>query len=96
MPMCGALTPSLRLCCTSVSSLTATCSVRTCRALKRSGSSRAQRRRTYHSLVARIEHYDDPDAPEPNSLVPVREVREETGLDIEIDGIVRRASPYVG
>jgi ADP-ribose pyrophosphatase YjhB (NUDIX family) len=79
--------------------------------------------------VARIEHYDDPDAPEPNSLVPaasaavsnerdeilmqrradndlwalpggtmdlgesigetaVREVREETGLDVEIDGIV--------
>lgn len=79
--------------------------------------------------MARIEHYDDPDAPEPNSLVPaasavvtnergeilmqrradndlwalpggtmdlgesiaqtaVREVREETGLDVEIDGIV--------
>jgi ADP-ribose pyrophosphatase YjhB (NUDIX family) len=79
--------------------------------------------------VARIEHYDDPNAPEPNSLIPaasaavsnerdeilmqrradndlwalpggtmdlgesigetaVREVREETGLDVEIDGIV--------
>jgi ADP-ribose pyrophosphatase YjhB (NUDIX family) len=79
--------------------------------------------------VARIEHYDDPAAPKPNSLVPaasaavsnerdeilmqrrtdndlwalpggtmdlgesigetaVREVREETGLDVEIDGIV--------
>lgn len=79
--------------------------------------------------MARIEHYNDPDAPPPNSLVPaasaavsnerdeilmqrrvdnglwalpggtmdlgesigetaVREVREETGLDVEIDGIV--------
>lgn len=79
--------------------------------------------------MARIEHYDDPNAPEPNSLVPaasaavsnerdeilmqrradndlwalpggtmdlgesigetaVREVREETGLNVEIDGIV--------
>jgi ADP-ribose pyrophosphatase YjhB (NUDIX family) len=79
--------------------------------------------------MARVEHYDDPEAPEPNSLVPaasaavsnerneilmqrradndlwalpggtmdlgesigqtaVREVREETGLDVEIDGIV--------
>jgi ADP-ribose pyrophosphatase YjhB (NUDIX family) len=79
--------------------------------------------------MARIEHYDDPEAPKPNSLVPaasaavsnehneilmqrradndlwafpggtmdfgesigqtaVREVREETGLDVEIDGIV--------
>jgi ADP-ribose pyrophosphatase YjhB (NUDIX family) len=79
--------------------------------------------------MARIEHYDDPDAPKPNSLVPaasaavsnehneilmqrradnnlwalpggtmdpgesigqtaVREVREETGLDVEINGIV--------
>jgi len=77
----------------------------------------------------RIEHYDDPDAPEPNSLVPaasvavsndrgeilmqrradndlwalpggtmdfgesigetaIREVREETGVDVEIAGIV--------
>lgn len=79
--------------------------------------------------MARTEHYDDPDAPPPNSLVPaasaivtneggeilmqrrtdndlwalpggtmdlgesiaetaVREVREETGLDVEIDGLV--------
>jgi ADP-ribose pyrophosphatase YjhB (NUDIX family) len=79
--------------------------------------------------MARIEHYDDPEAPKPNSLIPaasaavsndraeilmqrradndlwalpggtmdlgesigetaVREVREETGLDVEIDGIV--------
>jgi len=79
--------------------------------------------------VARIEHYDDPDAPKPNSLVPAasavvtnehgeilmqrrvdnnfwalpggtmdfgetivqtaeREVREETGLDVRVDGIV--------
>jgi 8-oxo-dGTP pyrophosphatase MutT (NUDIX family) len=79
--------------------------------------------------VARIEHYDDPDAPAPNSLVPaasavvtnergeivmqrrsdngywalpggtmdlgesigdtaIREVQEETGLTIELDGIV--------
>ena len=79
--------------------------------------------------MARIEHYDDPEAPKPNSLVPaasaavsnenneilmqrradndlwalpggtmdlgesigetaVREVWEETGLDVEIDGIV--------
>jgi ADP-ribose pyrophosphatase YjhB (NUDIX family) len=79
--------------------------------------------------VARTEHYDDPNAPEPNSLVPaasavvanergeilmqrrkdndlwalpggtmdlgesigetaIREVREETGLNVEIDGIV--------
>jgi 8-oxo-dGTP pyrophosphatase MutT (NUDIX family) len=79
--------------------------------------------------VARIEHYDDPDAPKPNSLKPaasavitnergeilmqrradndlwalpggtmdlgesiaqtaVREVREETGLDVEISGLV--------
>jgi 8-oxo-dGTP pyrophosphatase MutT (NUDIX family) len=79
--------------------------------------------------VARVEHYDDPDAPEPNSLVPaasavvtndtgdilmqrradnnlwalpggamdfgetigqtaVREVHEETGYDVEIEGLV--------
>jgi 8-oxo-dGTP pyrophosphatase MutT (NUDIX family) len=79
--------------------------------------------------VARIEHYDDPDAPKPNSLVPAasaivtndrgeilmqrrvdnnfwalpggtmdfgetivqtaeREVREETGLDVRVDGII--------
>lgn len=79
--------------------------------------------------MARIEHYDDPDAPTPNSLVPAasaivtndrgeilmqrrvdnnfwalpggvmefgetivqtaeREVREETGLDVRVDGIV--------
>jgi ADP-ribose pyrophosphatase YjhB (NUDIX family) len=79
--------------------------------------------------VARIEHYHDPDAPKPNSLVPAasavvtnergeilmqrrvdnnfwalpggtmdfgetiaqtaeREVREETGLDVRVDGIV--------
>jgi ADP-ribose pyrophosphatase YjhB (NUDIX family) len=79
--------------------------------------------------VARIEHYDDPNAPNPNSLVPAasavvtndrgeilmqrrvdnnfwalpggtinfgetivqtaeREVREETGLDVRVDGII--------
>jgi 8-oxo-dGTP pyrophosphatase MutT (NUDIX family) len=79
--------------------------------------------------VARIEHYDDPNAPKPNSLVPAasavvtndrgeilmqrrvdnnfwarpggtmdfgetivqtaeREVREETGLDVRVDGII--------
>ncbi len=84
---------------------------------------------TYAQAVARIEHYDDPDAPKPNSLVPAasavvtndrgeilmqrrvdnnfwalaggtmafgetivqtaeREVREETGLDVRVDGIV--------
>lgn len=40
--------------------------------------------------MARTEYYDAPDAPEPNSLpgAAVREVREETGLDVEITGLV--------